>query len=148
MEQAEDVFHLGIKGLIRNAEGEILLLQINRQKLDQATEAYWDIPGGRMQRGETPLDALRREIQEETGITSLTNIQPLVMSLSNIRIPQKNGTDVGLVLWVFTCDAPALDQIAISDEHVALAWFSPAEAAEKLRVKFADECIEKIAQLA
>ncbi len=32
---------------------------------------YWDFPKGRTEEGETPLDAARREVQEETGITDL-----------------------------------------------------------------------------
>ncbi len=32
---------------------------------------YWDFPKGRTEAGETPLDAAKREVQEETGITDL-----------------------------------------------------------------------------
>ncbi|MFO7859140.1 MAG: NUDIX domain-containing protein, partial [Ectothiorhodospiraceae bacterium] len=29
---------------------------------------YWDAPKGRVEAGETPLEAARREVREETGI--------------------------------------------------------------------------------
>lgn len=32
---------------------------------------YWDFPKGRTEAGETPLEAAKREVQEETGITEL-----------------------------------------------------------------------------
>ncbi len=32
---------------------------------------YWDFPKGRTETGETPLQAARREVTEETGITDL-----------------------------------------------------------------------------
>lgn len=32
---------------------------------------YWDFPKGRTEAGETPLEAARREVAEETGITEL-----------------------------------------------------------------------------
>lgn len=143
--QTEDTFHLGIKGLIRNDEGKILLLQVNKEKLSRAKEAYWDIPGGRIQRGETAEATLRREVEEETGITELTNIQSFSMTLANIRIPQPQG-DVGLILWVFTCDAPMRKDVVLSDEHIDLAWFSPAEAAEKLRIKYPADFIAKLTE--
>jgi hypothetical protein len=48
----EDFFHLGIKALIKNADGKILLLKVNTAKLkDFHGEPYWDIPGGRVQNG-------------------------------------------------------------------------------------------------
>lgn len=32
---------------------------------------YWDFPKGRVEEGETPLAAARREVAEETGLTAL-----------------------------------------------------------------------------
>lgn len=39
--------------------------------LERGEEPYrgrWDLPGGFVEAGETPLDAVRREIHEETGL--------------------------------------------------------------------------------
>ncbi|HUC89512.1 MAG TPA: NUDIX domain-containing protein [Patescibacteria group bacterium] len=147
MNIAEDCFHLGLKGLIRNNEGKILLLQVNKEKLDKTKESYWDIPGGRIKRGETAEDALRREIEEETGIRDITSIRPFSMTLSNIRIPQPRKQDVGLVLWVFTCNATIIDDVVLSDEHIELGWFTPQEVMEKLRFKYSSDFIEQLRAL-
>ncbi len=50
----EDLFFLGIKGIIRNSKGEVLLLKVNTQKFSQENKLeYWDIPGGRIQVNDT-----------------------------------------------------------------------------------------------
>ena len=40
----EDTFHLGIKALIRNPAGEILLLQVNPAKMNGEQKDYWGYP--------------------------------------------------------------------------------------------------------
>ena len=45
----EDTFHLGVKALIFEAEGKILLLERNHP----VKNLYWDIPGGRLQKGDS-----------------------------------------------------------------------------------------------
>ncbi|MFA6250343.1 MAG: NUDIX domain-containing protein [Candidatus Shapirobacteria bacterium] len=146
----EDVFHLGIKALIRNKVGKILLLQVNLEKLTiKDRGAYWDIPGGRIQRSSTVEETLKREIEEETGILEIANIKQVAMVLSNIRIPLKDGGDLGLILSIYECQIPESSEklITISDEHVAWEWFEPKEAAKLLSVKYPKEFTEIVACL-
>lgn len=70
----EDYFHLGVKALIQNAQKELLLLR--RRSL------VWDLPGGRIQKGETLEEALAREVYEETGLNIISAPQPVFMFLS------------------------------------------------------------------
>jgi len=145
----EDCFHIGVKAIIRNQNGEILLLEVNPEELKEPKEhggkPYWDIPGGRIKLGDTLEDTLRREVEEETGITSITGIKPFSMVLSNIRIPVYGG-DVGLILASYLCDVGDVD-VRISSEHLKAEWFPPQEAAELLRVKYPEEFVEKLREL-
>jgi 8-oxo-dGTP diphosphatase len=133
---SEDIFHLGIKALIRNEAGEVLLLQVNPKKLRGKNNEYWDLPGGRVQKGHSILDTLKREVAEETGITDILNIREMGMVLSNIRIPLGDNESVGLILGVYECKVSTSAVITISDEHLAYRWFSAGQAAELLRVKY------------
>lgn len=141
----EDIFHLGIKALLRNDEGEILLLQVNPKTMQG--KDYWDLPGGRVQQGQNVLETLEREVEEETGITDLRNPQEIGMVLANIRIPLPDDQSAGLILNIYTCDMPAGAAITLSDEHTAQCWVSPAEAAERLRVKYPAKFCDLVAQL-
>ncbi len=51
-------------GLICDESGRILLVLRNREP----GKALWGLPGGFVESGENPIDAARREIEEETGI--------------------------------------------------------------------------------
>ena len=138
----EDSFHLGVKALIRNETGAVLLLKVNPVQLKGSdNKDYWDLPGGRIQKGHTVDDTLEREVAEEIGVAGVRSSKPVGMVLSNIRIPIGDDT-VGLILSVWECQLPADAAIALSEEHVESEWFSPAEAAELLKVKYpADFCV-------
>ncbi len=133
---AEDIFHLGIKALIVNAEGKLLLLRVDPKKLiGDGIPAYWDIPGGRIQKDASPEDTLRREVEEETGITDLQSIQPFSMVLSNIRIPA-GPSDFGLVLASYVCRVNEPADVRLSEEHTEYGWYTMEEAAELLSYKY------------
>lgn len=143
----EDLFHLGIKAVIINNIGQVLLLKVNPKNLKGYTgEVYWDIPGGRIQFGSNVEDTLKREVEEETGIADLKIIKPFSMVLSNIRIPQGEKT-VGLILSSYLCQSSQLENIRLSEEHIEYKWFLPSEASALLKVKYPYEFAEKIADL-
>ncbi len=143
----EDKFHLGIKALIRNSKGKILLLKVNKEKLKAFTgEPYRDIPGGRIQKGSTIEETLKREVEEEIGISEIKNIRPFSMVLSKIRIPQGDDS-VGLILGAYTCEIPENSEIKLSEEHVKAKWFPSDEVSKLLEVKYPVEFTEKIKDL-
>lgn len=143
---SEDVFHLGIKGVLRNSSGKLLLLRVNPVKLRSKGD-YWDLPGGRVQKNQPVIDTLKREIAEETGLTEITDIKELGMVLSNLRIPLGGADSVGLILGVYECKARDVDAIVLSDEHTEYRWFTPKEAGELLAVKYPQHFCELIARL-
>lgn len=58
---AAAVFRAGAFATITNEQGEILLC--HRRDLD-----LWNLPGGSVEAGESPWEAVVREIREETGV--------------------------------------------------------------------------------
>ena len=52
-----------VAGVLRR-EGRVLL----SRRIRGADVGRWEFPGGKLERGETPEQALRRELREELGI--------------------------------------------------------------------------------
>ena len=46
------------------AEGRVL---VGRRNLDRIYGGWWEFPGGKIEPGETPIMAVRREVAEELG---------------------------------------------------------------------------------
>ncbi|MCA9392043.1 NUDIX hydrolase [candidate division WWE3 bacterium] len=143
----EEIFHIGVKALIRNNDGNILLLKVNPEVLKNNQHGvYWDIPGGRIQKGQDAASALSRELLEELGLAEFREPELLSAVISSLRIPVHNG-DVGLALFVYTVKIEKNISISLSNEHTEYNWFPPREAAEKLAVKYPQEFTELVGKL-
>lgn len=59
-------------GVLIRPNGDFLLTS---RPLGKVYEGYWEFPGGKLEAGETVEQALRRELQEEIGIT-IGAVQP------------------------------------------------------------------------
>ena len=70
---------VAVSGLISHPDGRILLIRGPRRG--------WEFPGGQVEEGENLIEALQREIQEESGVTA--SIGSLVGVYSNIKAPTK-----------------------------------------------------------
>jgi 8-oxo-dGTP pyrophosphatase MutT (NUDIX family) len=110
--------------IIRNQAGRLLLVNPN-YKPD------WDVPGGMAEANESPLDAARREIQEELGL-ALT-----IHALLCIDWVPPHGPWDDTLVFVFDGGilTPAqVDTITMSDRELdAFNFFTNDEAAELLR---------------
>lgn len=140
----EDHFQLGIKAAIRNSQGKILILKTNPKHIHYTVAHEWDLPGGRLQKGATVEETLKREVKEELGLNDIKIVELLDASIGKLRFPH----DEGLILFTYLCEIENHDQIALADdENIQFKWADPKEAANLLNVKFSDGLVGKVRNL-
>ena len=59
-------YHLTVLGVIERPDGKLLITQ--RVMTKAWAPGWWEVSGGAAQAGEESIDAVRREVREETGI--------------------------------------------------------------------------------
>lgn len=138
------LFFVGVKALIVDVDGRVLLLKADTSKFRSNTAAHWDVPGGRMQVGEDALTTLRREVVEETGVAEMGEPTFFTAVISPMEIPTSETEKAGLLLMVYTAIIPADSKIVLSDEHTAYRWVDRTEAAELLSFKYPAEFTSRL----
>lgn len=133
----EKLFHVGIKALIENKQGQVLLLKAPAWKKGNV-EAHWDIPGGRIQEGQSVKAVLAREIEEETGIKKIESDKFFSAVVSNHQIPFEDKM-LGLVLMVYKVKISNGSKIRLSEEHTDYEWVDKKEAVKRLAQKYPPE---------
>jgi len=89
------VERLAVGAFVKNKQGKYLLLE-TQAKIGKAIEKYWDIPKGGVEKGESLIEALKRELQEELGTDKFGGVRKLNISFSfnyPIEIKEKIGFD-------------------------------------------------------
>jgi 8-oxo-dGTP diphosphatase len=64
---------IGAGIILLNSSDEVLLL-LRDNKIDIPFPDMWDIPGGKVEKGELPETTVRREMMEEMGLVNLGEI--------------------------------------------------------------------------
>lgn len=131
------LFFIGVKGLIKENDGKILLLKADVQNHKGIDKQYWDLPGGRIEEGEDALMTLKREIVEETG-SEILSTSFFTAVISNHEIPL-NDSKAGLVLLVYKVKLTDPKNIVLSKEHTDYCWDENREAIKKLSDKYPSE---------
>jgi 8-oxo-dGTP pyrophosphatase MutT (NUDIX family) len=142
----EKLFQVGVKALITSKKGNILVLFSGDWHLKNQTE-HWDIPGGRIQEGQTALQTLRREVEEETGIKEISKIEPFSGVISNFKDIPVGEHNVGLALIIYKVGIPDSSEVILSPEHSNYEWVGAKEAARRLAYKYPQEFTTAIAKM-
>lgn len=115
----ELIFSPSVAAIIRNDQDDILLM------LDASTN-IWGLPAGAIEPGETPAEAVVREVWEETGL-KVTPKQLLgVYGGKNFRWTYPDGNQVEYVIFVFACEVQSGVLQAIDGESADFRYFPPS----------------------
>lgn len=114
-------------------DDQVLFLLRNPESSEGNT---WGIPGGKMEKGETPQQNVIREFKEETGVI-LPADQLIYWGTVYIRYPKTDFTYH--IFRITMCEKPAI--VIDPKEHQAYRWMRLDEALKLPLIPDEDECI-------
>jgi len=106
----------------RNGLGRVLLVR-------RSDDGYWELPGGRVDVGESVSEAVVREVAEETGVTiKVTGLVGVYSDPGHVLVyPHAEGIYQQIAVC-FHAFSPAHDAQPDHNETSAAAWFDPEQA--------------------
>jgi ADP-ribose pyrophosphatase YjhB (NUDIX family) len=107
----------GVQGILER-DGQVLLAR----RAHEPRRGHWDLPGGFVNETEDPLDALRREFREETGLDVLP------MELLRIDIEPYEHRNVFSVTWIVHAEGEPV----AADDVEELRWFARDDVPEEM----------------
>jgi 8-oxo-dGTP diphosphatase len=118
-EHGAGTFGVAVKAaIVRGTRLLVLYKSGDEARTDPDPRVRVDLPGGRIAFGEAPVDALRREVAEETGL----EIEP-IFPISTWHYVKEHFQLVGID---YLCEYRS-GEVALSDEHDGFGWLTEEE---------------------
>ena len=120
-------FTIGVFGIIFDEQGRVLLCHRRDHDL-------WNLPGGALEAGESPLDGLKREVKEETGL-----IVEIFKLLRVYTKPVNND-----IVFAFICNVTG-GKIILNDEADRVEYFEIEKIPHNTSTKQVERIMDAIA---
>ena len=104
-------------GVVRNPKGELLMIYRNK---------HWDLPKGKMEKGETPDQTALREVEEECGVKQLKVDKELAIT-HHIFMQDKNAWIKRTYWYEMSCKDPAKPTPQAIEGILKAEWLSKEE---------------------
>lgn len=129
-EEFEGLMKNGLAVIFTRGDGVEKVLLLKRCDTTNWEPAKWGLVGGKIDNGETPLEATIRETREEIGLDINEFIGDFVVRTTGDHIE-----------YVFVTTVEGEPAISLSDEHVDYGWFSTEEIQNLDSVEHLDDFI-------
>jgi 8-oxo-dGTP pyrophosphatase MutT (NUDIX family) len=121
-------------GLVFDDAGRVLLAR-------HSNAGLWVAPGGAIDPDESPVDAVVREVFEETAL----HVEPVnllgVFGGPSFRVHYANGDETGYVMVVFECRVLGGTPTPDGEEILELRWVAPDEIGSLPSSRWASELL-------
>jgi 8-oxo-dGTP pyrophosphatase MutT (NUDIX family) len=124
-----------VRAVVLNEDGEVLLVRPHGYREDE-----WTLAGGGVEDGESPVEAMRRELAEELGVGLESDLSELPVTnrfiYSEEHKAKRSLDHDGQDAVMFACRIGKKTILRLQAEEVADArWFSANDAPAALPVK-------------
>lgn len=125
---------ISVAAIYVRLDQKLLLLQLSTNKSEAGC---WGVPAGKLDQDESPIEAAKRELQEETGLS--TGSKEAIKEIGSLYM-RKPGLDY--VYHLFELELTQEPAVRLSAEHCSYKWASRSEAVKLPLMAGAIEALE------